>query len=120
MKINVKTTLFLISLILSMTNIGHALDLDASVDDEIRKNYNPDKLINDVGINSSALEKNLQADIITPDPNLPALPSISNKGSSTKPSDVKGSTIVPNITYPKLINGDIRISSGIACSSNKT
>ena len=112
MKINVKTTLFLICLMLSMTNVGHALDLDASVDDEIRKNYNPDKLINDVGLNTSALEKNLQADVIAPDPNLPALPSISNKGVSTKTSDVSGSTIIPSKTYPKLLNGNIRIASG--------
>ena len=112
MKINVKTTLFLISLILSMTNVGHALDLDASVDDEIRKNYNPDKLINDVGLKTSALEKNMQADIIEQDPNLPALPSISNKGNSTKPSDVTGTNIVPSVTYPKLLNGNVRVPSG--------
>jgi len=40
MKLNVKNTLFVTILYLSMTNLGHALDLDVSVDDEIRKNYN--------------------------------------------------------------------------------
>ena len=112
MKTNVKNTLLAIVLMLSMTNIGHALDLDMTVDDEIRKNYNPDKLVNDIGLQSSALEKNMEADNIIPDPNLPALPSITNKGASTKAPDVKGSDIVPQVKYPKLVNGDITIKSG--------
>ena len=109
---NVKNTLFAIFLMLSIANVGHALDLDATVDDEIRKNYNPDKLINDVGVKSTALEKNMEADAIIPDPNLPSLPSITNKGTSTKAPDVKGSTIIPQVTYPKLVNGNITIKSG--------
>ena len=61
MKKNVFYTLISIFFIMGMTNIGHAFDLDETVDDEIRKNYNPNKLIQDVGIDNSALNKKLKS-----------------------------------------------------------
>ena len=41
---NVKKTLILLFFLFFSTNIGHAFDIDATVDDEIRKNFNPSKL----------------------------------------------------------------------------
>ena len=73
MKKIVKNTLLSVILVLSMTNIGHAFDLDATVDDEIRKNYNPNKLIEDVGLKNNALNKNIIYDSPKIDPNLPDL-----------------------------------------------
>lgn len=96
MKINVKKTLIMLMLSMTMPNFGHALDLDATVDDEIRKNYNPNQLIEDAGLKDSALEKNLKS--TEPDEMLPELPNITN---STKPSDVKsGNTISAPVTPP--------------------
>ena len=53
-------TLILLFLSMLMPNLGHAFDIDETVDDQIRKNYNPNQLVNDVGINN-ALEKNIQS-----------------------------------------------------------
>ncbi|MBQ4113771.1 hypothetical protein IJD34_00035 [bacterium] len=111
---NVRRTLILLSFLFSMPNIGHAFDIDATVDDEIRKNYNPDKLIEDTGINDSALNKSLEADPpLILDPNLPKLPNISNQGNSTKVSDVKGNNTIsaPIKTIP-YTGGHIRVSKG--------
>lgn len=114
MKKTVKLTLILTLLSMLTTNLGHALDLDASVDDEIRKNYNPNKLVEDSGINHSALEKNIKADILeeqakAPDENLPELPKILN---STKKSDITGDTITPKTTYIPYRGGNIRVHAG--------
>ena len=57
MKKKITKTLLITSLYITSISIGHAFDIDATVDDEIRKNYNPNQLINDVGIKQSALEK---------------------------------------------------------------
>jgi len=94
----------------SMTSCGHALDLDMTVEDEIRKNYNPTQLINDVGIENTALEKTLESNK-TPDPQLPALPNITKQNSSQKTPDIKGNTITPppSTTYR---GGNIKIKKG--------
>lgn len=99
MKKDVKNTLILMFLILFLTNIGHAFDLDETVDDEIRKNYNPSKLVDDVGTKASALEKKLetvpqQTSTNNIDESLPALPNITN----TKNTVNKATT---SITVPK-------------------
>lgn len=114
MKKIVNLTLIALTLSMLSTNLGHALDLDATVDDEIRKNYNPNKLIEDSGINHSALEKNIQADIIetttkAPDENLPELPKIIN---STKKSDITNDTITPKTQYTPYRGGNIRVHAG--------
>lgn len=101
-----------------MPNFGHALDLDETVDDEIRKNYNPTKLVDDTGMANSALDKSLQADNIkadnakAPDENLPNLPNITKYGNSTKDPDVKNATIVPKTTYQPYAGGNIKIKKG--------
>ena len=89
MKIEIYKKIFLLLLIFNMPIFVHALDLDETVDDEIRKNYNPNQLIQDVGIKESALEKNLKS--TEPDEALPALPNITN---STKNSDVKNENTI--------------------------
>lgn len=108
MRIDVKRTLILLAIYMLTPSFGHALDLDATVDDEIRKNYNPNQLIQDVNIKEeSALEKSLKSDI--PDEALPALPNITN---STKSSDVKsGNTISVPYTPPPIATtrGNIKI-----------
>ena len=109
---DVKKTLIAIILSLSMTNFGHALEFDATIDDEIRKNYNPNKLVNDTGVNNSALDKSLQADVMPPsvDINLPELPNITKTGTTTKTPDVK--TTVTTSKYTPYRGGNIRIKEG--------
>ena len=114
MKKNVKSTLILIFLSMLIGNCGHAFDLDVTVDDEIRKSYDPTKLIQDSGIEHSALHKNMQDDINNSqykeiDPNLPALPSVTQ---STKTSDVKSTNIVPEIKTVPYKGGSIRVKKG--------
>ena len=113
MKINVKLTLFILILSMLMPNFGHAIDLDETVDDEIRKNYNPTKLVDDTGMTETALDKSLQADNIkAPDENLPSLPNITKYGNSTKTSDVKNETIVPKTSYIPYTGGNVKIKKG--------
>ena len=59
---NVKKTLIMLTFLFTMPNFGHAFDIDATVDDEIRKNYNPTKLLEDTGIQDTALNKSLKSD----------------------------------------------------------
>ena len=117
MKIDVKNTLILILFGMLMPNFGHALNLDETVDDEIRKNYNPAKLVNDTAVNNSALDKSLQADNIKesaklPDENLPSLPNITKYGESTKSSDVKNAIITPKTGFVPYSGGNIKIRKG--------
>ena len=112
MKTIVKKTLIAVILACSCSNFGHAFDIDETVDDEIRKNYNPNQLIQDVGIKENALEKKIQAEpIVQPiDPSLPALPNII-KNNNTKNTN----TIKPNQTitkYEPYTGGHIKVKSG--------
>ena len=80
----VKNTLIIALLYTISTGFGHAFDMDETVNDEIRKNYNPGQLINDVGIKESALEIEIkeQAHPVI-DSSLPALPNISKEKNAT-------------------------------------
>lgn len=107
MRKNVKNTLIMALVYTALINCGHAFDIDETVDDEIRKNYNPTQLIDDVGIKDTALNKNIQS--IPPkeviDSNLPALPSISgSKASNTN-------NLIDIKTEP-YTGGDIKIKQG--------
>lgn len=99
-------------LLILLTSKGHAFDIDETVDDEIRKNYNPTQLIQDVKIKNTALDKNIQAN--PPKQNieeqLPALPNIAKQGSSTKQSDIKNNSIVAQ-TKP-YTGGNIKVKAG--------
>jgi len=108
MKIVVKKTLIALVLSCSMTNFGHAFDIDETVDDEIRKNYNSTQLIDDVGLQDNALEKKIEstATNINVDPNLPSLPTVTNKNTSS----TKVSTTAQQ--YQPYKGGNIRIKSG--------
>ena len=106
MKTIVNRTLICIFLSLCMTNIGHAFDLDETVDDEIRKNYNPSKLVEDTKT-TTALDKKIKA---TPsvDENLPALPNITKYEDSKPKSEVKNNTT----TYTPYSGGNIKVPKG--------
>ncbi len=106
MRKNVKNTLIIASLYILFANQGHAFDIDMTVDDEIRKNYNPNQLINDVGKKDSALEKNMQAEPIytNSDSNLPDLPSIVDKIQADTQKSVKQA-------YTKYTGGNIKVKA---------
>lgn len=110
MRINVRSTLVIALLYTFAICQGHAFDLDATVDDEIRKNYNPTQLIQDVGIKNNALEKNLKEanSKKSIDTNLPALPNIS------QPNSKPDYTVVEDIPTPtvKYMGGNIKVKSG--------
>lgn len=112
MRKNVKNTLIIASLYIIFACQGHAFDIDATVDDEIRKNYNPNQLIEDVGVKKSALEKNIQSmpSKQSIDENLPSLPNITKYGVSTKQSDVKDDTIM--VQSKIYTGGSIKVKSG--------
>lgn len=99
-------------LLILLTSKGHAFDIDETVDDEIRKNYNPTQLIQDVKIKNTALDKNIQANPQKSniEEQLPALPNIVKQGSSTKQSDIKNNIIVTQ-TKP-YTGGNIRVKAG--------
>ena len=100
MKKNVIYTLIPIFFMSGMTNLGHTFDLDETVDDEIRKNYNPSQLIQDVGVKNSALEKNIQTNIkLSPEETLPELPTITKQVTKKTTSDVTGTTINKPVVY---------------------
>lgn len=113
MKNSVKNTIFLSILLIFSVNIGHAFDLDETVDDEIRKNYNDTKLINDSGIKNTALNKSTKSKEVMQDEDLPELPSITKHASSTKQPDVitSDSATPPKINIP-YHGGNIRVKKG--------
>lgn len=112
MNIIVKNTLILFLIFCGMTNYCYAFDLDSTVDDEIRKNYNDTKLINDVGISNKALDKKIKTKATT-DESLPALPNITKQPASSKKSDIKSNnTIKPPQTYIPYRGGNIRVHKG--------
>ena len=113
MKKNVIYTLIPIFFISGMTNLGHAFDLDETVDDEIRKNYNPTQLIQDVGVKNSALEKNIQTNIkLSPEETLPELPTITKQVTKKTTSDVTGTTINKPVVYKPYSGGNVKIKKG--------
>ena len=117
MKKNVKYTLIALILTCSTINFGHAFNIDETVDDEIRKNYNSSQLIKDVGIEDKALEKNIESKpSVHIDPNLPALPNISKQPTSTTAKPIQ-----PTVQYKPYTGGNTKIKGGtsfIVTSSN--
>lgn len=112
MRLNVRSTLIIALVYTFFINCGHAFDLDATVDDEIRKNYNPTQLIDDVGGKNSALNKNIKATTEKKeiDPNLPSLPNISNKKQTTTHNN-NYTEVFPTPTV-KYTGGNIKVKSG--------
>ena len=111
MRKNVKNTLIIALVYTFLTNIGHAFDIDETVDDEIRKNYNPTQLIQDVKGKDSALEKNIQSvpyPVAVKDSNLPELPSIAEED---KPQ-VSVQKLYPEIKAQTYTGGNIKMKQG--------
>lgn len=121
MKRIVGSTLIIASLYIASICDGHAFDVDETVDDEIRKNYNPTQLIQDVKGKNSALDKKIDSAPAKPiivDENLPALPNISKQASSIKAPDVKDNT-EPIVTKPYL-GGNIKVKAGTSFNVTNT
>ena len=121
MKRIVGSTLIIASLYIASICDGHAFDVDETVDDEIRKNYNPTQLIQDVKGKNSALEKKIDSTPTKPiivDENLPALPNISKQASSIKAPDVKDNT-EPIVTKPYR-GGNIKVKAGTSFNVTNT
>lgn len=101
---NFYSKILLFFLLFSMLgcNLGHAFDLDETVNDEIRKNYNDTKLIDDTGVNTNNNE------------NLPNLPNIVKTNKPKNQPDVRGkSATVPPKSPTVPYNGDIiKIKAG--------
>ena len=113
MRINVKSTLIITSLYIASICCGHAFDIDATVDDEIRKNYNPTKLIQDVSGKESALNKKINTVDIekskATDESLPALPNITKQSESFKQPDIKSNSTITK--YDKYTGGSIKVKA---------
>ena len=98
--------LIIASLYIISTQNGHAFDIDATVDDEIRKNYNSTQLIQDTGIKNSALDKTIRDDI--KDENLPELPNITKQKNHSVVHDITDS----RASYTPYTGGNIKVKSG--------
>ena len=109
MRKNVRNTLIVALLYTLFINSGHAFDMDETVNDEIRKNYNPGQLVNDIGIMDSPLEIELQEQSNkTYDSNLPELPNI----SKDKKEQLSTSTNSKPQVYQTYTGGNIKIKKG--------
>ena len=111
MKLNVKNTLIISLLCLFTACSCHAFDIDETVDDDIRKNYNPNKLIEDTGLKNKALDKSMKESVsiqksVTSDV-LPKLPTITDIEESSTSS--KTTTELPTKPYT---GGNIKVKSG--------
>lgn len=93
-----KTVYILLFLYITSLNFAHAFDLDMTVDDEIRKNYNSTKLIQDTKINESS--------------DLPELPSITKQNRYNNTQTTQKPTPRQTINYPISNQGNIKISQG--------
>lgn len=111
-----KLSLNLINIFLIFTMLlpcqAFAFNLDETVDDEIRKNYNDSKLVKDVGIENTSIiiEKDKN---VTEEEELPNLPTILKNQSTSSKADIKSNfqSSVPKqpINYS---NGNIKIKKG--------
>ena len=109
----VQTTLIISLVYISSITIGHAFDIDATVDDEIRKNYNSNKLIQDTKLMDVVLDKNIEQSIINKQVNedLPSLPNILKQDSKNKNNSNTGTTTTVT-KYSKYIPGNIKVRAG--------
>ena len=98
MNIFVKEIMLMLVILSNFCVFCHAFSLDETVDDDIRKNYNDSKLINDI-------KKH--------DEELPALPNITKYPVSAKQPDVKSVNTTPAvIKYKTYTGGNVKISKG--------
>lgn len=107
MYFGLKKTLILLIIAMLYGLSAHAFDLDETVNDEIRKNYNDTKLIEDTGVNQlPALE------VI--DENLPELPNITKHQNTQKQPDIKKTPdkIPQNLPSVKYTTSGTKIKKG--------
>lgn len=111
MRRNVQSTLIIASLYIASICSGHAFDIDETVDDEIRKNYNSTQLIQDSGIKNTALDKKLLSPSVieAKDENLPELPNILKQNNYNK-QDIVITESQP--IYKKYEPGNIKLKAG--------
>ena len=104
--------IFFVFLLNMSLNIGHAFDLDETVDDEIRKTYNDTKLINDSGRDTVKPSNNSSNDSGNED--LPELPSIIKHVQSEKKSDDLSNyeNVEPPKSYIQYKGGNICLKKG--------
>ena len=100
-----------------------AFDLDETVNDEIRKNYNDTKLIEDSGV-SNIIEDNAEYNFDGTDENLPDLPNITKTQNQQKPqktSEIK-TTVPPatSITQNIYTGNNIKIRKGTSFAVKNT
>ncbi len=93
--INMKKIVYVLILLIFLSNKTHALDLDMTVDDEIRKNYNPSKLIQDTGGEEETL------------PDLPVI--LDMEDDNIQPAEIKTQTAPPKQIVS---TGNIKIRRG--------
>ena len=110
MKTRVFYTIIFILLFVGFQNIGHAFDLDETIDDDIRKNYNPTKLVDDTAIKSSVKNKNIQTSV--PEETLPELPSITKTTTTQKKQDVPTVKTTAPPKLPVYNAGNTKIRKG--------
>ena len=106
MKKNVFYTLIILFFVINLYNLGHAFDLDETVDDDIRKNYNPTKISDDMGLKviKSGRIKDDGAD-----EDLPALPNIGRNKSANK-SEATTKSAPPKL--PVYRGGNTKVHKG--------
>lgn len=92
---------------LTLINPAFGFDLDETVDDEIRKNYNPNKITKEMGIKEDILEKSMET---SPEETLPSLPNITKYGNSTKTSNT--SEVKTTYQYKPYTGGSVKIRKG--------
>ena len=111
MKLNVFFTIILIYFFAGFYNFGHAFELDETIDDDIRKNYNPTKIVDDTALKTSTSSKQ-QAKSASPDEELPALPEITKYQTGVKKSESQEKYSAPpqqTVTYKR---GNTRVHKG--------
>ena len=89
--------IFFIFILLLFCKSASALDLDMTVDDEIRKNYNPSKLINDTGVKEETL---------------PELPVILDMEDDNIPNTSSPPVVTTQPPVKVISSGNIKIRKG--------
>ena len=100
-----KIIFFLIFVI--FLNHAHAFDLDETVDDELRKNYNSSKLIEPIDDNNHALNKSMEET-----ESLPQLPNIVKSDDNISKPANSNTVYKPTKSVQKASLKNIKITKG--------
>ncbi len=121
MKLFGKIFSILILITMLCGHAGYAFDLDETVDDEIRKNYNDTKLVEDAGVNY-IIEDDADTSPENIDDNLPDLPNITKTQKPQKQAEIKSTEPAPQVNLPPIsyMGGNIKIKKGSRFSVKNT